>query len=81
MVFKHFEKDLLDFLFNIPAQDEFRSWRLESLVMGKIREIDMNQFEDVIQILYHCIEQLLKAKNLKEKYRLNRKEKSTCNYL
>ena len=71
MSFRHFENDLLDFILNVPAQDEFRTWRFESLVMSKVCEIDMNQFEAVIQILYHCIEQLLKAKNLKQKYRLN----------
>ena len=77
----YFEDYLLDFLLNVPAQDEFRKWRFEGMLMGKIREIENDQLEDVVQILYVCIDQLVKAKNLKNKFRLNRIADSKCNFL
>ena len=66
-----FEVDLIDFLLNPPAQDAFKTWRLEAVLMENIRIIHADQIEDVIQILYKCIDQLVKGKNLKMKYNLH----------
>ena len=81
MSLNYFENDLLKFLMNVVAQDEFRSWRFENLLMDKIRDIDCNQLGDVIQILYICIDQLVKARNLKHKYQLGTHFDSRCRFL
>lgn len=65
-----FEIDLIDFLLCPPAQDAFKTWRLETVLMENIRNIHTDQIEDVIQILHKCIDQLVKGKNLKIKYNL-----------
>lgn len=66
-----FEIDLIDFLLNPPAQDAFKTWRLEAVLMENIRNIHADQIDDVIQILYKCIDQLMKGKKLKMKYNLH----------
>ena len=65
-----FENDLIDFLLCPPAQDAFKTWRLEAVLMENIRNVQIDQIEDVIQILYKCIDQLVNGKNLKMKYNL-----------
>ena len=72
---------MLKFLLNVPAQDDFRCWRFESLLMEKIPDIDSNQLEDVIQILYIRIDQLVKARNLKHKDQLGTHGDSRCRSL
>lgn len=65
-----FEIDLIDFLLCPPAQDAFKTRRLEAVLMENIRKVQIDQIEDVIQILYKCIDQLVNGKNLKMKYNL-----------
>lgn len=70
MSLNQFENALVDFLLNVNAQDEFRSCKLEIRLMNIIRKVSIEQIEDVIQILYKCITQLEKMKNLKIKYNI-----------
>jgi hypothetical protein len=65
-----FEIYLIDFLLCPPAQDAFKTWCLEAVFMENIRNVHINQIEDVIQILHKCMDQLVKGKNLKIKYNL-----------
>jgi len=81
IIMMRFEVDLVDFMLKPPAQDEFRTWRLEALIMENIRNIHVDQFNDVVQILYKCIDQIYKAKNLKIKYSLNVNILFICMYV
>ena len=65
-----FEIILIDFLLNPPAQDAFKTWQLEHVLMENIRNVHVDQIEDVIQICYKSIDQLVKGKSLKMKYNL-----------
>ena len=68
MPFK-FESSIIDLLLCPPAQDEFKSWRLEQLLLDHMTNVNSDQIEDVLQILYKCINRLERLKRLKLRYK------------
>ena len=67
----HFESSIIDLLLCPPAQDEFKSWRLEQLLVDYMSKVHSDQIEDVLQILHKCIGRLERIRNLKQRYKLN----------
>ena len=63
-----FENTLIDLLLCPPAQDEFKCWRLELLLIQFMNKYYIDQVEDVLQILHKCITEFEKIKILKFKY-------------
>ena len=64
-----FENTIIDLLLCPPAQDEFKAWRLGLLLSEFSKKVYIDQVEDVIQILYKCITELERIKDLKLKYK------------
>lgn len=64
-----FENSLIDFLLCPPAQDSFKCWRLELLLMQYFDKFYIDQAEDVIQVLHKCIRELERVKDLKMRYK------------
>ena len=67
MSFK-FENNIVDLLLCPPAQDEFKSWRLELLLLQYKEKYYIDQIEDVIQILHKCISELERVAMIKSKF-------------
>ena len=65
-----FENTIIDLLLCPPAQDEFKSWRLELLLIQYMNKYYIDQIEDVIQILYKIINELERVKTLRLKCKL-----------
>ena len=63
-----FENSIIDLLLCPPAQDEFRSWRLELLLSQYIEKVYLDQIEDILQILHKCIARLERWKKFKLRY-------------
>ena len=68
MSFK-FENSIIDLMLCPPAQDEFKCWRLELLLLENFDKVYIDQVEDCIQILHKCIVRLEEFKCLKERYK------------
>ena len=60
-----FENTIIDLLLCPPAQDAFKAWQLELLLSNYYKKFYLDQVEDVIQILYKCITELNRIKELK----------------
>ena len=63
-----FENVLIDLLLCPPSQDDFKSWKLELLLIQNIKKYYIDQVEDVIQILHKSIKELERIKGTKMKY-------------
>ena len=63
-----FENTIIDLLLCPPAQDAFKSWRLELLLLQYSNKFYIDQVEDVIQICHKCIKELEHVKELKIRY-------------
>lgn len=63
-----FENSIIDLLLCPPAQDDFKSWKLELLLIHYSKQFYLDQIEDVVQILYKCITELEKHGRLKGKF-------------
>ena len=64
-----FENSIIDLLLCPPAQDEFKSWRLELLHLQHMEKVYLDQVEVVLQILRKCIDRLKRLKKLKLRYK------------
>ena len=65
-----FENNVLDLLLCPTAQDKFKSWRMKLLLMDYYGDYALDQIEDVIQILYKCLDELERVKQLKLTFRI-----------
>lgn len=61
----HFENQVIDLLLCPSIQDSFKAWRMEHLLHQHFNSYYIDQIEDVIQILYRCIQELEKIGQLK----------------
>ena len=65
-----FENTIIDLLLCPPAQDDFKAFRLRSLLQHYMDKFYIDQIEDVSQILYKIIDELESVKVLKMKCKL-----------
>ena len=53
-----FENEIVDLLLCPKAQDDFKHWKLENLLLEIADKVYIDQIEDVVQILHKCIVEL-----------------------
>lgn len=53
-----FENEIIDLLLSPIAQDKFKHWKLEILLLDVVDKVYIDQIEDVVQILHKCITEL-----------------------
>lgn len=63
-----FENEIVDLLLCPKAQDDFKHWKLENLLLEIADKVYIDQIEDVVQILHKCIVELERLGRFKIQY-------------